>query len=574
MDLSKLSDADLQALAGGDMSKVSDDGLRLLAGQPAGPKKLGTVEQRKELAQGARLQLANPLSAVGIGPSRIDLGVDLPQGPTEFLAGMGRRFMDIGTLGNRSTRNAEADAALDSSLNATLGGATADLATLVGGGAVIRGASALPMVPRVAQALQTVGQSMMAPQSVKAAATTAGLYGAATTNGDLGDRAAAGGVNALFGAAGQAIPIGIGRLVSPKGTPQANALRQAGVELTPGQALGGRWEVAEQKATSIPLVGDMVANARNKATESFNVAAVNKALEPIGAKVGPTVKAGRDLINAGDDLLEREYSAIVPKLATQYDQALDQGIGTAKRIAAGANKADQFDAIIGDKVLSRFNQQNQLTGDALKQAESELKRLARQYQGSLDADQKQLGEALLAARDALMQNAAKYSPADAVKALSKADLAYAQFLRIEGAAGMRGAKEGVFTPAQLSSSVRSQSRGPRKAEYAKGNALMQDFANSAESGLGNFVPDSGTAGRLMLGAGLMGGAAYMDPTYALPAATLAALYTPAGQATLRTLMAPRTNPLLLRGGNALEQLAPYGGLGAPALIPAIYAGQQ
>ncbi|MDQ0084591.1 hypothetical protein J2W35_004960 [Variovorax boronicumulans] len=34
MDLSKLSDADLQAMQSGDMSKVSDDGLRVLSGEP------------------------------------------------------------------------------------------------------------------------------------------------------------------------------------------------------------------------------------------------------------------------------------------------------------------------------------------------------------------------------------------------------------------------------------------------------------------------------------------------------------------------------------------------------------
>ncbi|MFL9670436.1 hypothetical protein WIX39_026135 [Variovorax sp. AB1(2024)] len=36
MDLSKLSDADLQAMQSGDMSKVSDDGLRVLSGEPPG----------------------------------------------------------------------------------------------------------------------------------------------------------------------------------------------------------------------------------------------------------------------------------------------------------------------------------------------------------------------------------------------------------------------------------------------------------------------------------------------------------------------------------------------------------
>ena len=55
MDLSKLSDSDLEAVSKGDMSKVSDEGLQHLSGAPApqaAPSDLSeAVEGKKEMAK-------------------------------------------------------------------------------------------------------------------------------------------------------------------------------------------------------------------------------------------------------------------------------------------------------------------------------------------------------------------------------------------------------------------------------------------------------------------------------------------------------------------------------------------
>ena len=66
MDLSKLSDADLQALAGGDMTKLSDEGLGILAGNVA-PKEPSFLDK-----------------AVGVGEAGLNL---LTAGTTGALAG-------------------------------------------------------------------------------------------------------------------------------------------------------------------------------------------------------------------------------------------------------------------------------------------------------------------------------------------------------------------------------------------------------------------------------------------------------------------------------------------------------
>lgn len=167
-----------------------------------GPKKKGPTkeEKRAQLAQGATLK---------VGP--IDTGVELPQGVTEFLAGMGRRFADIGTLGNRGTRDEAADAALDASGYATAGGVTADLTTLLGGGAALRGGGGLlskapTVLADVGRGAQVVGRAVMAPQTIPQAAAVGAAYGGATTDGDAVDRAIGAVAGGAGGALGQALP--------------------------------------------------------------------------------------------------------------------------------------------------------------------------------------------------------------------------------------------------------------------------------------------------------------------------------------------------------------------------------
>lgn len=82
MDLSKLSDADLQAIAAGDMTKVSDAGLRMLAGKtaPSAPE-----APPDPSAGGGTLQF---------GP--LDTGIKTPEWLDRSLAGAGKAMVDLG----------------------------------------------------------------------------------------------------------------------------------------------------------------------------------------------------------------------------------------------------------------------------------------------------------------------------------------------------------------------------------------------------------------------------------------------------------------------------------------------
>ena len=79
--------------------------------------------------------------------------------------------------------------------------------------------------------------------------------------------------------------------------------------------------------------------------------------------------------------------------------------------------------------------------------------------------------------------------------------------------------------------VTSTSPAKDKARFAEGNALMQDLSSVGKSALTNKVPDSGTAGRLMMGAG--GLASYaLNPAIPIGLVGGAAMYTPAMQRLL------------------------------------------
>lgn len=406
--------------------------------------------------------------------------------------------------------------------------------------------------------------AMAAPAMLLPGANTyagASLIGAGTgalmTPGDLSQRAKGAAEGAAGGLVGQGVGNAVARVMSPVGTAATNTLRGSGIQLTPGQALGDTASKIEQKMQSLPLVGDMIANARRKGIEQFNLAATNEALAPIGITVPKNVAPGRDLANWTADTLSAEYGKVVPQLTVKADAGLQTGFQDAARIAQEGGKAQQFADIINGRLAPKLKTGGgTVTGDGLKEAESGIKSEARNYLSSGDPDQRKLGQALMNFRDSLMNTAARYSPPDAIAKLSKIDAAYAGAVRVQGAQGMIGAKEGIFTPAQLLSQVRSQSGGVRKSQFAKGDALLQDFATSGDKVLGSSVPDSGTAGRLLLNVGALGavggGASMLDEHPLLASGLLAGAgaYTPAGRRMLSAMVAPRRGVLATGLANA------------------------
>lgn len=411
------------------------------------------------------------------------------------------------------------------------------------------------------------------PGAVAAGAATGALAGAAqpVTEGESywGEKAtqtlASGAAGAVGGAAGNVL----GRLISPRPPEGARLLREAGVELTPGQAAGGLGRRIEDKALSLPIVGDAIAGAQRRSIESFNRATANRVLEPLGQRLPDDVPVGRELVAAVDDRIGAAYREAISR--TQPfgpDVQFAQDIASVAQGFLTPESRQTFGRIVQDRVVSRFGG-GPIDGATFKTIDSELGQAARTYSASNEPANREIARSLRGVQQALRGLLARANPTVAPD-IQAADQAFAQFVRLEGAAGAQGATEGVFSPQQLSAAVRAGDRTTRRGSYARGDALMEDLSDAGRAILPNSVPNSGTTDRL-LNAAMLGGAA----TGQLPMAALAAgpaaglLYSrPMTNAMAGLLLAQRPAPVGLLG----DAIAGSGGavavpLGAMLLSP-------
>ncbi len=332
----------------------------------------------------------------------------------------------------------------------------------------------------------------------------------------MGTGAAAGGAVAGVGNA-------LARLVSPRAStnPQVQTLLDEGVVPTPGQIMGGTARQVEDKAMSVPILGDAIRSARNRGIEELNEAALNRVVKPLGQTVSAT---GREGVRQANSIISQAYDDVLPRVTFRADGQFARELGQLQQMAASMPpaQAQQFENIVRTQVGSRLTPQGVATGRNFKDIESELGRLAQDYLHSGAAGERQLGTALSELQRSMREALQRTNP-DVARELGKINQSYAMLTRIQRAAGGSGATDGVFTPAQLSSAVRASDRTARKGAFARGDALMQDLSDAAKGVMQGTVPNSGTADRLLLS----GGAAIVSPMSALGLGAASAPYLPA-----------------------------------------------
>jgi hypothetical protein len=367
----------------------------------------------------------------------------------------------------------------------------------------------------------------------------------------------------LGGAGGAAAPLvagGLSRIVSPKASvnPDVELLKKSGVSPTIGQTLGGWANRFEEKAQSLPVVGDVIASARNRSREKFNQAAIERAVEPIGQKVsgvgqGAVAEAGNKLSDAYD----------VAKMALRNFQLDGQGSQELANLRRMAQKLPSKERASFNDVFKyvrgEISPNGSLTAEGFKKIDSKVGLEASRFSGSQDAYQQQLGDAFKELQRVLTDAAKRANP-QAAGALENADKGWANLVRLEGASKAAKNSGGVFTPAQLNAAIQQADRSVRKRATARGEALMQDLGTAGQNVLGNKVADSGTAGRVFLGGGALGGAYLLDPTLAMGMGAGSLLYTPPAQALLRGLVSSRPKDAQ-KIAKLLEEAAPALGPG-------------
>jgi len=388
----------------------------------------------------------------------------------------------------------------------------------VGAGARVLNPEAAQFISQAAQQAATKLPKAITGTTAKAAGM-GGLYGVGAAE-EAADAPTAAATSAALGA-------GLQKALPPvaKG---AVELAKRGVPLTVGQKFGGIVGGIEERVAGLPVADFLVGGARRRAVEKFGTVAFNEALEPIGAKI-PMKLTGRDAYIAAEKAINKAYDDALKGVSVPAPQRLMDDVASFVGDLP-AKEADQFAKMINRELSSRVDEAGNLSGEAFKQAQSAIRKQAYTFSTSTDAYQRQLGDALSDAAEELTAALAKANPDKAGK-LSNVDTAFSRFKPLQMAAAQKTQAEAI-TPAKLRDMVYRQSRRS-PAVLARGEGRMQELAETGVDVLGAKVPDSGTAGRTLVGAGLLSGGAYFDPvTTGLVAGGLGAAYTRPAQSLI------------------------------------------
>lgn len=589
MDLTKLSTEDLQALQAGDLSRVSTEGLRMLQQQqpaaapapaaaapaetPSGPiQDMGTFER-------LRAGFGKALVDTFKGAQQLDalLADKLPGGERLYRAATGKRPADRrAELAAEAEETWRLDAPLMDTTAGTVGNIAGHVTAALTPGAALKGAATLTRLgggARAANALEALGSSVMAPTTLRGAATMGAASGAVQPVVEDSERLSNLAIGGAAGAGGQAIFNALARVIRPTVAPLVQRLVDEGITPTPGQILGGGFKRAEEALTSVPIVGDAIKAGQRRAVADLNTAAYNRALAPLGEKL-PKGLQGREAVDYVGTKLGQRYDSLLPKLTTQADGQFMSEVSNLQNMMQTGSiapaEAARFESILQSELLSKFqpgaNGAPTITGETMKGIERDLGNLASRLVRDQDADRQMVGQALLELQDNLRSLVQRSNPMFAEQ-LQKLNAAWANFKRVQRAAAGLGAEEGVFSPAQLQSAVKAADRSKDKARFARGDALMQDLSEPARTVLGQTVPDSGTPFRALTALGAGGAAGgLISPGAAAAVLAAPALYSRPGQNALAALLTQRpaaAEPV----ANALRRLAPY------ASVPAIAATQ-
>lgn len=376
-------------------------------------------------------------------------------------------------------------------------------------------------------------------------------------------------IGGVAGKVGEKAVRGVANIVSPRVAPVVQRLKAQGVKMTPGQILGandtaiGRMAKAtEDRVAGLPLIGDMVSGARRRSVESFNKAALNEPLKSIGKSLPDNVGIGHDAIRHVERTLGQAYDDVLPRLAARADNNFYDDLARISNEAQTMlpQRAEQLSNIMNADVRRFFKPDGTIDGKGLKAIETRLGQRIRNYSGGADPDARDLANALRGVQSSIRDMAARQNPKYAPQ-LKKINEGWAKFIRTQRAAA--GAKEGVFTPGQLRTATRVSDSSGRKAASARGEALMQQLAEDAQSVLPSSIPDSGTAGRAALGLGL-GGAGYFSPGAAALGGAAILPYTKAGGKAAEWLLTGRQGATSASLADLLRLAAPVAGNAAAA----------
>lgn len=288
----------------------------------------------------------------------------------------------------------------------------------------------------------------------------------------------------LTGAAlGAALGGAVGKLttgVTP--TPKAKALMDAGIQPSVGQSVPGLNALEQKTSTIFP---GSVGAARGRPLAEWQEQIIRR-----------TVPGARTLDEA-NDIASGMYKEVVPHLKPNQQTAQLVNNAGANAIV-NPELTPQNAKLLSDIVDRRFANYAKLDGDGIKALDSDLGALVRKYKSSSDVSHHAIADGLHDVQAALRQGMEVGLPADLQGKMVVANKAWRELIPINKAASSRADQQ--VTPRALQKAL------ARQAGTDVTRMKSDPLVDNAVDVLGNTVPDSGTAGRLLVPGAIAGGA--------------------------------------------------------------------
>lgn len=529
-------------------------------------------------------------AASPFGTFAANAGNQVGAGIPQYLAGKASGNRDLTDI-RFDTMNAQnPNAAVLGQLTGGAGGA------LLGEGLAGRIISKLPFVYKGMQGAERA--AAIAPWGARGGDALYGGVSGATSNPDNpligGTEGAAFGLGG--GMAGRGVTRAVGNSLTGVTNSGVNYLNRAGIPLTFGQTVSGSGFLGkaikgtEDAFTSLPVVGDILAYARNRGIKKFNNAAFKEALGPITKDVPPTIREQGIEMGLGkvgdafDNALNGQNITIPLGRNDPFMQAVTAGAGSK-------TGSDQFIDVLGRNIAPIANK-GTISGREFQQLDRSIDGYTRKFDTLANGTPvvpAQPGYEPVAgafrSMSGAMDDAVRTSNPALVPQYDAAKSAFRNTMILKDAVnrargGGASGESGVFMPSQLSDAAAANSRIFGGTQGTT-NQPFFELTRAAQNIMPSKLADSGTARRLAVNGALFGagGGAYAyggedaqgaagDTAMTLGGLSLA--MSPAGQRILRAMVLKRPDFVRRLGTTTLNNAAPYGGMfGAPIALQQI-----
>ena len=285
-------------------------------------------------------------------------------------------------------------------------------------------------------------------------------------------------------------------------TKESLSYTKKGGEVTPGQIVGGEFKSIEDVAEKLPLVGTGIKSAKENVLKNFNQLTFNEFISDLnnalkrqtlvfpknaeGKKIGikfskiPETKnkLGNEMFSETNRYVNKAYDRILEKLVIKDKKTLQNQVDSILnnyegQLPIGIRK--QLNRLI----FNRFNNNDELIGESLKRAHSQIRTRHRKSGNSTASDAEDLHDMYGDILDLLSDNIAKYNPTTYFQ-YSALDKIYPKFLSLEKAVISAKNVNYYFSPQQLINSGISSAKAKSAREIAKGNAPFSALGREAE----------------------------------------------------------------------------------------------